>query len=482
MKLHRPRTFLNLVLLGFFIVSLPLCVGLFSTISFLEDLSEKSVNIIEHSVVGARDSTMLSESLVNQERNIRLFDVTGEKEYLYKSADWNVQIYAILESLNSLPVSDATKQLITRMQKVEDTLLVSLNLTYSNPQRKNEELQKALAAVSSLREDAESIGKDMQKLMSREVANMKAYSDEARRTLSLQTFGFLLATIFMICLFALIIASPVKQLNKGVEQLGNGDFTTPVTVSGPKDLGIVGEKLDWLRKRLAELERQKAKFIAHVSHELKTPLASIREGAGILSEELAGPLNKKQKDVVKILVSNSVKLQDLIENMLNFSMAQAGKEMHYNTKVSLKPIIINIAREQRNKVLSKKIKMKLELLPVEIPGNRKELEMIFANLFSNCVNYAPEDGLVGCIMRQNNKEIICIVYDNGPGILPHEREKIFTPFYQVDDNSRHRIRGSGIGLAIVKEYVGHHGGRVKVLQHDKEGAHFEVCLPRARRG
>ncbi len=481
MKLHRPRTFLNLVLLGFFIVSLPLCVGLFSTISFLEDLSEKSVNIIEHSVVGARDSTMLSEYLVNQERNIRLFDVTAEKEYLYKSADWNVQIYSILESLSSLPISDETKRLIVRMQKVEDILLVSLNLTHSDPKSKNEELKKALSAVSRLREDAESIGKDMQKLMNREVVNMKAYSDEARRTLSLQTIGFLLATIIMICFFALIIASPVKQLNKGVEQLGNGDFITPVMVSGPKDLGIVGEKLDWLRKRLAELERQKAKFIAHVSHELKTPLASIREGAGILSEELAGPLNKKQKGVAKILVSNSVKLQELIENMLNFSMAQAGKEMHYNTQVPLKSIIVNVAKEQRNKVLSKKIKIKLQLMDVDIPGNRKELEMIFANLFSNCVNYAPEGGLVGCIMKQSTKDIICIVYDNGPGILPQESEKIFAPFYQVDDDSRNRIRGSGIGLAIVKEYVGHHGGRVKVLQQNKKGAHFEVCFPKGRK-
>ncbi len=480
MKLHHPRTFLNLVFLGFFIVSLPMCVGLFSTISFLEHLSEKSVNIIEHSVVGARDSTMLSEYLVSQERNIRLFDVTGEKEYLYKSSEWNVQIYSILESLRELPIGDETLKLIARMQAVEDTLLVSLNLTTSDPEKKNEELEKALTAVSNLREDAESIGKDMQKLMDQEVANMKAFSDEARKTLSLQTFGFLFATIFMICIFALIIVSPVKQLNKAVEQLGNGDFTTPVLVSGPRDLGIVGEKLDWLRQRLAELERQKAKFIAHVSHELKTPLTSIREGAGILSEELAGPLNRKQREVVKILVSNSVKLQTLIENMLNYSMAQAGKKMHYNTQVSLKQIIEKVAKEQQDKVLSKNVHLNLELLDVAIPGNQKELEMIFANLFSNCVNYAPENGVVGCIMRKDTNDIISEVYDNGIGILPVESEKIFAPFYKVDDGSRHLIHGSGIGLAIVKEYVDHHGGQVKVLQKGEKGAHFEVILPKSR--
>ncbi len=480
MKLHRPRTFLNLVFLGFFIVSLPLCVGLFSTISFLEHLSEKSVNIIEHTVVGARDSTMLSEYLVSQERNIRLFDVTGEREYLLKSAEWNVQIYSILESLRELPVGDETLELLARMQAIEDTLLVSLNLTTNDPESKNEELEKALAAVSNLREDAVSVGKDMQKLMDQEVANMKAFSDEARKTLSLQTFGFLFATIFMICIFAVIIASPVKQLNKGVEQLGNGDFTTPVLVSGPRDLGIVGEKLDWLRQRLAELERQKAKFIAHVSHELKTPLTSIREGAGILSEELAGPLNRKQKEVAKILVSNSVKLQTLIENMLNYSMAHAGKKMHYNTRVPLKSIVEKVAKEQQDKVLGKNIHLKLELQDVAIPGNKKELEMIFANLFSNCVNYAPENGVVGCRMRTDSQYVISEVYDNGLGILPAESEKIFAPFYQVDDGSRHLIRGSGIGLAIVKEYVDHHGGQVKVLQKGEKGAHFEVILPKRR--
>lgn len=480
MKLHRPRTFLNLVFLGFFIVSLPLGVGLFSTISFLEHLSEKSVNIIEHSVVGARDSTMLSEYLVNQERNIRLFDVTGEPEYLYKSAEWNVQIYSILESLSELPVSEETKEQIARMQAIEDSLLVSINMTSSDPESTTEELKVSLEAVSKLREDADKVGKAMQSLMAQEVANMKAFSVEARKSLSLQTFGFLLATLFMICIFAVIIASPVKQLNRGVERLGNGDFKTPVLVSGPRDLGIVGEKLDWLRQRLAELERQKAKFIAHVSHELKTPLASIREGAGILSEELAGPLNRKQKEVTEILYSNSVKLQALIENMLNYSMAQAGKKMHYNKMVPLRPLIERISTEQKNKVLSKNISLELRLKDVTIPGNDEELEMIFANLFSNCVNYAPENGTVGCYLEEGEEEVILQVFDNGPGISPQERKKIFEPFYQINDGINHDIRGSGIGLAIVKEYVDHHGGTVEVLQSDKPGAHFELRLPKRR--
>ncbi len=477
MKFHRPRTFFNLVFLGFFIVSLPLCVGLFSTISFLEHLSEKSVNIIEHSVAGARDSTMLSEFLINQERHIRLFDVTGEKEYLFKSAEWNVQIYSILESLSDLPVEESTKLLIQRMQEVENNLLIFLNLTSSNPENKTKELTKSLSAVSHLREDAESIGKDMQKLMAREVANMKAISADARRSLLLQTFGFLFATIFMICIFAVIIVSPVKQLNKGVEQLGNGDFTTPVLVSGPKDIGLIGERLDWLRKRLAGLERQKTKFIAHVSHELKTPLASLREGAGLLNEELVGPLNIQQREVTEILVSNSIKLQALIENMLNYSMAQAGKKMPYNTQIPLKSLIERIAKEQQEKVLSKNIQLDLELLDVVVPGNKKELEMIFANLFSNCVNYASQSGVVGCSMQLNENGVITEVYDDGPGISAEESEKIFAPFYQVDDGKRHEIRGSGIGLAIVKEYVDHHGGTVKVVQGDEPGARFELLLP-----
>ncbi len=478
MKIHRPRTFLNLVILGFFIVSLPLCVGLFSTISFLEHLSEKSINIIEHSVAGARDSAKLSEYLVNQERNLRLFKVTGESEYLFKSAEWNIQIYTILESLSTLPVGAETKELIAQMQSVEDLLLSSLAISKNHLKSDSNELSETLEAVTKLRDNAEKVGLDMKKLMDQEVQNMKTFSKEARTTLFLQTFGFLLATIFMIYLFAMIISSPVKQLNTSVKRLGNGDFTTPVLVSGPKDLGLVGEKLDWLRQRLAELERQKAKFIAHVSHELKTPLASIREGAGLLSEELAGPLNKQQKEVSEILVSNSVKLQNLIENLLNYNMAQAGKTMHYNTQVNLRPIIERVAREQKDKVLSKNIQLELDLHDVTVPGNRKELEMIFANLFSNCANYAPEKGVVGCKLDKKDGKVVCEVYDNGPGIQPTESVKIFDPFYQVDDGSRHRIRGSGIGLAIVKEYVSHHGGDVRVLQRGEQGAHFEVVLPR----
>ena len=105
-----------------------------------------------------------------------------------------------------------------------------------------------------------------------------------------QICGLLTFCVLLIGLFVALIIRPVHQLDRSIERLGEGNFTTPILVSGPRDLEAIGKKLDWLRRRLDVLDREKAKLLAHISHELKTPLASIKEGAGLLKDGVVGPL------------------------------------------------------------------------------------------------------------------------------------------------------------------------------------------------
>ncbi len=107
--------------------------------------------------------------------------------------------------------------------------------------------------------------------------------------------------------------------------MGNGELSQTVKIDGPQDLQRLGEKLEWLRLSLLELEKQKTTFLQHVSHELKTPLTSIREGAGLLSEGIAGQLTDKQKEIAAILLANSIQLQKRIEDLLNFNALLTGK-------------------------------------------------------------------------------------------------------------------------------------------------------------
>ena len=90
------------------------------------------------------------------------------------------------------------------------------------------------------------------------------------------------------------IARPIAELDAAIRQLGGADFAQPIAVRGPEDLKTLGERLDWLRRRLVELEDEKNRFLRHLSHELKTPLTALREGAELLHDEVGGPLSRRR--------------------------------------------------------------------------------------------------------------------------------------------------------------------------------------------
>ena len=116
---------------------------------------------------------------------------------------------------------------------------------------------------------------------------------------------------------------PIRQIDSAISQLGKGTFSKAIAVRGPTDLVDLGRQLEWLRMRLLELAQERNRFLRHMSHELKTPLASIREGTELLMDGAVGELDSAQREVTTILRDNGIKLQQLIENLLSFSAWQA---------------------------------------------------------------------------------------------------------------------------------------------------------------
>jgi len=476
MKHIRPRSFLNLVTSGLIIVSLPLIAGLFTTRSHLDKLVTQSVELIEHSVAATRDAQNLSEYTRNQERNVRLYDIVGEARYLDEAAVWHGHITALVLRLQKLQVDQDFHNLLIQFQAHEETILPSLQLAHQSPENQKKNITIAFNTFSRLDKHAVIINSAINEYVDSELTRLKDSKHTAQKTLIWQTLSFIILTVLMILVLAFIISQPIRQIDQGIDRLGKGDFSTPVSITGPKDLEKLGKKLNWLRKRLANLEREKTKFIAHISHDLKTPLASIMEGSGLLQEELIGPLNKQQLTVTKILTSNSIKLQQLIENILNFNMVKAGGKPKGQSLLSLKLIVEQVASEQTTKMLAKNITLDLHLREAQIIGNKEQIETLFDNLFSNAIKFSSPKGIVCCNLRQTLTEIKCIVSNTGSAIPIEEQGKIFTPFYQAKNDEQSHTQGSGLGLAIVKEYVSQHNGTATVLNRTS-GAHFLITFP-----
>jgi two-component system sensor histidine kinase GlrK len=234
-------------------------------------------------------------------------------------------------------------------------------------------------------------------------------------------------------------------------------------------------KLDWLRKRLAKLYKEKIKLIAHISHDLKTPLASIKEGASLLRDELVGPMNNEQKEVVGILDKNCSKLQKLIENIVNFNLAQVRETPFEKEKIKLDELIREVLADHRNSILARNIKLDAQLVSMEVKGNQEQLKTVFDNLVSNAVKFTPAEGVIRINLKRNGKLATCLVEDSGPGIAEEDRLRIFSPFFQGKESENAVVKGSGLGLAISKEYVQNHNGSLRLLT-SKKGARFLVTL------
>ncbi len=476
MRFHRPHSFITLLLLAFFFVCLPLLTALYSSVQILDGLVQQSVTAVYSSVDRATRSREVAEILQNQERMARLYTVLGEPVQL---ANVNAAHQSFGKALkNLLPTSggENLSLLIDELGSKENYINAVLNRFTSDPEQLRDEKQKVLGLYKEIAGMARKLQNLNNQIMIEEVQGLRLKVDRDKKLLVMQTSGLILFSVVVGIIFILLLFRPVRQIDKGIEGLGEGDFATPIAVSGPKDMADLGRKLDWLRKRLAKLDREKTKLIAHISHDLKTPLASIKEGAGLLRDQLVGPMNRQQTEVVAILEKNCSKLQKLIEDILNFNMAMAREIPLQKDLIQLDKLIDEVAADHRNSTMARNIQLDVQFDSVAIYGNRDQLKTVFDNLLSNAVKFTPDKGVIRVRLKKDDNTVSCLVEDNGLGIDESERAQIFSPFFQGMRAEKSLIKGSGLGLAISKEYIQNHGGTIRLLP-SRKGSRFVVVLP-----
>ncbi|MCB1740692.1 MAG: HAMP domain-containing histidine kinase, partial [Gammaproteobacteria bacterium] len=266
-----------------------------------------------------------------------------------------------------------------------------------------------------------------------------------------------------------------------VRMLGAGEFARPIRIhGGSKDLAELGERLDWLRNRLNEQDAAKTAFLRHISHELKTPLTAIREGAALLQDSaLRDPARvdpDEQVQIAGIVLDSSVQLQRLIEKLLQLSAASSLPAPPSRKPVALKRIIRRVLGDHHLSLGGKSLQVDEDLQNVQVVGDPELLRIIFDNLFSNAVKYAPPHSRIGIRLHQDGDNAVIDVQDAGPGITPAERDRVFEPFFQGSARSAGAVRGTGLGLAIARDFVKAHHGSIEVIDSTL-GAHLRVSIP-----
>jgi two-component system sensor histidine kinase GlrK len=480
-RLYRPHSFFSLLLTGFIFVALPLVIALVSSIQILDGLVQQSAAAVFRSVNRIDSCKKAADLLHGQERAARLYSVLGETEHLQEVNARHREVEELLRQFALLNTDNDLAPLIEKLQTKESHLVATLNLAASDPASKKREQEAALAEYGEIGILASQLEHLSNTLMTGEVDTLKDRVQNNKNVLIWQVSGLIGFSVLLVGFFISLINKPVSQLDQGIERLGDGDFSTPILVSGPRDLEAIGAKLDWLRKRLDTLDREKVKMLAHISHELKTPLSSIKEGAGLLKDGLVGPLSGNQAEVVAILDNNCSKLQKLIQNILDFNMAQA-KEIPLDLQnVRVDTLIVEVAEDHRNAMLARNIGLTTKLEAVAVNGNRKQLKTVIDNLLANAVKFTQDHGDISIYMKIKGKKVNILVEDTGPGISEEDRAQIFLPFFKGNQKNRSVVKGSGLGLAISKEYVQNCGGTLRLLP-SSQGARFSITLPCAEDG
>jgi len=218
-----------------------------------------------------------------------------------------------------------------------------------------------------------------------------------------------------------------------------------------------------------------------MSHELKTPLANIREGTELLLDGTVGELDQPQREVTDILRLNGLKLQQLIENLLAFSAWQTKNEDLSISEFPLRALVISVAKAQQLALAAAQVRLQLEVEDIVINADRDKMKTVLDNLLSNAVKFTPIDGVVTIRANRTPKSFVLEFADTGPGIPRDESPRIFEAFFQGTQKQGGQLAGTGIGLSVVLECIQAHDGSVELLDSDEfSGAHFRIQIPQEK--
>lgn len=473
MRFYYPRSFLKLLFAGFALIALPLIFALINTAISVDQLANRSQRAVYQAVQATQSSRRLAELLTAMERSARQMIILGDRALLDSYGLNRKQFLATAEEFAALPFDNEQMDALEEIVRGESAIFAVLSDAAAAPS----ELQKVVSGFVGLASRAQIITVRSNELINREVEAMRATAAQAQRITLWQLLALVPVVVFLVVGFAILIARPIRQLDSAIRRLGSGEFNMPVEVGGPEDLQFLGERLEWMRLRLVELEQQKNRLLRQVSHELKTPLTALREGAELLSEEVVGQLSPEQREIAEILRHNSIELQKLIEDLLSYGASQFHKVALELKPLNIRQMINRVVDDQKLAIRAKDLKLEIEADDVTVVADFEKLRVVLDNLMSNAIKFSPGGGVVAISARCAGMWLELNVADNGPGIAPDDVPHIFNPFYQGRNNAVGLVKGTGIGLSVVKEYVSAHGGSVEVVEHGGCGARLRVRLP-----
>ncbi len=447
------------------------------------------INKLTRSILTVNNQTIdlagkLSDIIFSQVRYERKFIISKDEaffnEFLKLRGDFDRCLIEMIPLADS-PQTRGTLASIDQSYKKYQSLFQEernyLKTDTRYPRQRFDSEKKKM--TSSIIDDLESLETKTKQNTNEKIKTLHGIGTQLRRTVIVMTGAFLVLGIVLSLLINRSITRPVSVLEKKTKEIGKGKFKGDLTISSPPELAGLADAFNLMCNKLNELDKMKSDFFSSVAHELRTPLATMKMGSGLMQAGVEGPLTKGQRNLLAVLEKEINRLTGLVNSILDLSKMEAGM-MPFNLEPkNIRPLIDQAIQEIGLLAEAKKLSLDVTVtkgLPLIKIDSEKVLQAL-RNIIGNAVKFTPETGRVTVSARPVDHGVEVSVADTGPGIPPENLDSVFEKFQQAPAGGSSHTKGTGLGLAISKEIISRHGGKIWAESQIGHGSKIIFVLP-----
>lgn len=425
------------------------------------------------------------------ERSARQYQLLKDSSLLEILQIKHNQLTENLNKIKEKLPSSKSNDTVNRIEKISSDINSESRTSNVNQQQKLEDLYE------NLKKSSNTLYRQLSDAIQQALSQAEQELNNVLWRVLITGLLALPASLLLLGASSVIVTRSIRRLSLAIHHLGQRSWDKTIEIDGPSDLIELGHRLEWMRLQLLTTEQQKSQFTQHITHELKSPLAAIMDAQSLLAEQIPGEINDQQMAVLTILRNQAENLQELIQQLLNFNTITQGVDAHTDD-IDLHAMCQKLITRYRSFLPECAIQFNITNQSNPVTGNAQLVEMILSNLLSNAIHFCHAGGVVTvnwghCNINERGQRININhlehsennvyshwwlqVRDQGPGIDIDEQEAVFRPFYQGKNKRHGSLKGSGIGLAIVKACAEQAHATLSLNSRKNEGTEFTLCFP-----
>jgi len=472
MSFRIPKTMTGLVAAGCVLAATPLLVALLLAELALKRVTHQTEALVDEGVVVAQLSGDLRDELENLERTIRQYVALQDPDLLTLSERRWEAAHRTIRAIEDRHLDEPSAAQASELRHG----LADARLAWQVGTADNDSMTQSVTRLQALYPKIDTVIAASRARIDDRLESLRQATVHARREMLLSALTLIPLAALLAYACSVMVTRPLRNLYRTIAALGHGRYSHPVRIEFPREMQRLGEQLDWLRRRLAQLEADKDQFLRQVSHELKTPLASLREGADLLREGSLGELTPRQREVACILAESTVELESLISNLLAYAEWRAERKHAERRWFDPRPLIDELLTLHKLPITKRGLRVELHVAHMGLFGQRSQLRLALDNLLTNAIKHAPSRSVIEIHVSTPDHQCELTVRDYGRGVRDEDKERIFEPFVRGTEKEEQGIRGTGVGLSLVHEVALAHGGKVCV-EDACPGARFRLVWP-----